>query len=93
MVNDILKEFYFDLVKRDKYTLGKVTSISDNHIYSVSSFTTGLNIKIKDKFNDYNVGDRVVVSDFGSLNGAFIVKKVSFLFPAITNTSISNGEG
>jgi hypothetical protein len=92
MVN-ILDEFYFDPKKKDKYTLGRVTSVTSSNIYSIKIFVGAMTIKIKDKFNTYNIGDRVIVSDFGSLNGAFIVKKVSFLFPTVTNTVIGDGQG
>ena len=91
-MDKILDEFYFDPAQKNKtYTLGQVVSIASN-TYSISLFA-GTTIKIKDKYNSYKVGDRVIISDFGSLNGAFIVKKVSFLFPTRTNTVIGNGEG
>lgn len=92
MVN-LLDDFYLNKPsQKNKYTMGKVTKVSSKGVVFVT-LLNGVKLEIKDTQATYKVGNGVIISDFGTLNGAFIVKKTNFLFPLTSNTMVYDGQG
>lgn len=88
MVN-ILKQFNPD--KKNKvYSYGTVISIEPNGVIKIR-ITTGLELRLKDTYQVYSVGDQLILgTKNGNLNSIFVIRKINRVPKSSINFVISN---
>lgn len=90
MYNTILAPF--NIALPDGYLFAQVLEIKPSGLLIVAT-ASGLQLSVRDDFQTYQVGDRIVIATpNGDLNNIFIIKKIDNTYPAAVNFVIGNDE-
>ena len=83
----------FEIVPSEGYLFAEIVEIKPSGLLIIST-VSGLQLSIRDDFQTYQVGDRIIVATpNGDLNNIFVIKKIDNIYPAAVNFVVENNEG